>query len=106
MNRNGHDRRDPGVTTGTAIKSGYTLEQPKKIRDRTWDKNNPAHSYRIPNWIDEEIDQLTWKNGERLLNKSEVVAFLLEYALEAYKNGDLKIEPRPGRGKFTLFPGE
>ncbi len=105
MGKESMRRRDPEETTGVStVKSGFTLEKPKS-RDRTWDKNNPAHSYRIPDWIDREIDKLTrGPDGERMLNKSQVVAYLLKYALEAVQNEELQIQPVPGRGKFTLFP--
>ena len=36
----------------------------------------------------------------------EVARAFLEYALEAYYRRELKLEPQPRPGKFTLYPKE
>jgi hypothetical protein len=78
----------------------------KSGRDRSWDRehNYLVATYRgIPRELHQRIVEIAKKKGVPV---GEVARSFLEYALEAYQNGDLELTAQPSLGKFTLFPGE
>ena len=75
----------------------------KEGRDRSWDRkhNFMVVSYRgIPKQLHQEITKIA---AEQEVPVGEVARALLEYALRAYQEGRLELNPAPRSGKLTLF---
>lgn len=59
----------------------------------------PAVSYRLPKKVHEKICRLAMDLGVPL---GDVVSFLLQHGLDAYRNGKLSLNPQPVTVKMTL----
>ena len=91
-------------TEAPATTDGSNISKKKKIR-RPWEeKHRPfIHTYRnIPPELHQEILDIA---NQLNVSTGEVMRALAEYGLEAYKNGDLVLDPVPVIVKKTLFPG-
>ena len=72
-------------------------------RNRQWDAGHPTKSYRgIPEAVDAAIRDLA---AELNVNKGEVARALFEYALRAYEQGELTLQPQFRTGRMTLYKG-
>jgi len=75
-------------------------------RNRDWDRahNFLVVTYRgIPAELHRQIKEIADKKGVPV---GEVARAFLEYALEAYQDGDLELSANPVLGKRTLYPGD
>jgi hypothetical protein len=79
-----------------------------RTRDRSWERaQRQAAGYktvtyrRIPEELRDEIKETASRN---LVTVDDIARVFLEYALEAYQEGRLKIKPTLLTGKYTLFP--
>lgn len=91
-----------GMVPPVAVISLITAKQDKESRskrDRTWEKGNPANSYRIP--IDLRVSakdisaSLVSIAAEYLTTISSVAAALMSFSLSHLRSGKLEIEGRP-----------
>lgn len=71
----------------------------KKKRTKQAKRVYPAVSYRMPKKVHEDICRLAMDLGVPL---GDVVSFLLQYGLNAYRSGKLNLEPQPLTVKMTL----
>ncbi|RIK28883.1 MAG: hypothetical protein DCC56_14475 [Anaerolineae bacterium] len=71
----------------------------KKKRSRQVKKTYPAVSYRLPEKVHDEICGLAMDLDVPL---GDVVSFLLQYGLDAYRGGKLSLQPQPLTVKMTL----
>lgn len=96
-------RQDPVRTAlgGVLSPSDRRVLSEEEKRKKRAAYNKTLGSYRVGVEIKDAVRQVADSVG---VSVSEVVKYFLKYALEAYKAGDLKLEPRPA-GK-TLFPKE
>jgi len=82
----------------------------KSARSREWERAQRTGemvqvSYRrIPLELRDRITKIAMK--ELIVPTDEVARAFLEYALEAYENGQLSLDPKPAVGRQTLFPGK
>ena len=83
---------------------GPTISKKKKS-SRPWEeKHRPfIHTYRnIPPELHQEILDIA---NQLKVSAGEVMRAFAEYGLDAYKKGDLLLDPVPVIEKKTLFPG-
>jgi hypothetical protein len=71
----------------------------KKKRTKQAKKVYPAVSYRLPEKVQDGICGLATDLGVPL---GEVVSFLLQHGLDAYRSGKLSLQPQPLTVKMTL----
>ena len=91
-------------TESPAMTDGLTISKKKKTR-RPWEeKHRPfIHTYRnIPPELHQEILDIA---NQLKVSAGEVMRAFAEYGLDAYKKGDLLLDPVPVIEKKTLFPG-
>jgi hypothetical protein len=98
-----------GMVQPVAVINLITAKQYKESRtkrDRTWEKSNPANSYRIP--ADLRIPakdisaSLVSIAAEYLTTISSVAAALMAFSLAHLRSGKLEIEARPKAERRTL----
>ena len=87
------------LTRPVAPGAGFLAAPPPAARDRTWEKKNPTASYRIPAPL---RDQITLLAQDNRITTSDLVAYLLAYALADVQSGRLQLNPRLKEGRFTL----
>jgi hypothetical protein len=71
----------------------------KKKRTKQAKRVYPAVSYRMPKKVHDDICRLAMDLGVPL---GDVVSFLLQYGLDAYRSGMLSLKPQPMIVKMTL----
>lgn len=71
----------------------------KKKRTKQAKKVYPAVSYRLPEKVHDDICGLAMDLDVPL---GDIVTFLLQYGIEAYRSGKLNLEPQPLTVKMTL----
>ena len=71
----------------------------KKKRSKQAKRVYPAVSYRLPKKAHDDIRRLAMDLGVPL---GDVVSFLLQYGLDAYRGGKLSLQPQPLTVKMTL----
>ncbi len=71
----------------------------KKKRSRQEKRIYPAVSYRLPEKVHDDICGLAM---DLVVPLGDVVTFLLQYGLDAYRNGKLSLKPQPLTVKMTL----
>ena len=101
MNTESGKRRQPSTP-----KASIPPPESTTGRDRSWDRehNFLVATYRgIPAELHRQIKEIADKKGVPV---GEVARAFLEYALEAYQDGDLELSANPVLGKRTLFPGD
>ena len=81
---------------------------PRRSRDRSWEKktyNNKAVYRGVDPHLALKVKEIA---GDLLVNSGEVARILLEYAMRAYTEGELNLNPRPhpDRLHWTLYPSE
>ncbi len=90
--------------------AAYVPPAPSKAKrpdQRAWmaadrERGFVAISYRhIPAELRDEISRIAQQ--ELHVTTDEVARAFLEYALEAYRNGEMKLNPQLVPGRFTLF---
>ena len=68
----------------------------RHTRDRSWDAKRTRFTYDLPPELHEElktvVDGIVGRTTLRRLRISDVVREFLIYALEAYRQGDLRLE--------------
>ena len=98
-----------GLIQPVEVISLITAKQDKEARatrDRTWERSNPANSYRIP--VDLRIQakdisaNLVSIAAEYLTTISSVAAALMAFSLSHLRSGKLEIEVRPKAERRTL----
>jgi hypothetical protein len=78
-------------------------------RNRDWEKRERkagriVTSFRnIPAELRDTVKQISIEHGVRM---GEVGRLFLEYALEAYEQGELTLDPKLKGGRLTLYPDE
>lgn len=103
----------PTPTTGliqpVEVISLITAKQEKESRakrDRTWEKSNPANSYRIPADLRIQAKDISASlvsiAAEYLTTISSVAAALMAFSLSHLRSGKLGIEVRPKAERRTL----
>jgi hypothetical protein len=104
--RNPFETSEPAPTVITpSIYESLRVAAPRK-RNRQWEKKHQSHkaAYR---GVDPKL-ALKVKSiaGDLFVPEGEVARALIEFALRAYAEGDLDINPRPNpyRMRMTLFP--
>jgi hypothetical protein len=91
-----------------SIPAAYIPGPPSKAkRDRSWEKQARQElgqvTYRgVPVELRDEITRIA---SELHVTTGEVARAMLEYALQAYLNGDIDLNPVLFDGKLTLYPG-
>jgi len=80
--------------TTKASPEGMTFEKGKKPRDRSWDKK---HNYQVASYrIDPDTKKAVLELAKDLkVSSGDLADFLLNYGIEAYRQGDLKIDRQP-----------
>ena len=71
----------------------------KKKRTKQAKRVYPAVSYRLPKKVHDDICRLAMDLGVPL---GDVVSFLSQYGLDAYRSGKLNLKPQPLTVKMTL----
>jgi hypothetical protein len=71
----------------------------KKKRTKQAKRVYPAVSYRLPEKLHDDICGLAMDLDVPL---GDIVTFLLQYGIEAYRSGKLSLEPQPLTVKMTL----
>ena len=95
------NRRAPSTPEGY-----IPAPESKTGRNRTWDRqhNYMVVTYRgIPKALHQEIAKIADHKG---VSVGEVARAFLEYALDAFQEGSLQLNPRARSGKFTLFSND
>ena len=73
-----------------------------KERNRQWEKEHRAHSYRgVPPEIHNQVVGLA---GNIQVTTDEIVQVFVQYGLSCLDRGILTISPRPKAQRMTLFP--
>ena len=101
MNTESGKRRQPSTP-----KASIPPPESTTGRDRSWDRehNYLVATYRgIPRELHHQIVEIAKKKDVPV---GEVARAFLEYALEAYQDGDLELNAAPVLGKRTLYPGD
>ena len=101
---------DESSPDGPAHRPATILDQlrtaePKiqKVRDRSWERNNPKKSYRkVPNEIRDTVKDIAVTYG---YNASQIAQAFLEYALMCYRRGDFRLDLELDQRGLTLMPG-
>jgi len=90
------DKKRQSINSGA---EGLTFESTKKPRSRKWDKE---HNYQIASYrIDTEIKQYIATLAKELkISTADIAEYFLSYAIEAYKDGTLKLEVEPQKYKI------
>lgn len=98
-----------GMVQPVAVASLITAKQDKESRakrDRTWEKGNPANSYRIPAELRIQAKDVSATlvsiASEYLTTISSVAAALMAFSLSHLRSGKLEIEARPKPERRTL----
>ena len=103
--RNPFETSQPVVTTPPSVYDSLRVATPRK-RNRQWEKEHLSHKV-VYRGVDPKL-ALKVKSiaGDLLVQSGEVARALLEYALRAYAEGDLDLNPQPNpyRMRMTLFP--
>ena len=91
-----------GLIQPVEVISLITARQEKESRskrDRTWEKSNPANSYRIPADLRIQAKDISANlvsiAAEYLTTISSVAAALMAFSLSHLRSGKLEIEVRP-----------
>ena len=76
----------------------------QRARDRTWDQRNPPKTYRgIFESLHKEMMAIVAQLSLR--SRDDLYRAFLEYSLDCYHKGELKLIPVPvGRTQMTLYP--
>lgn len=102
---NPHGRKMTLFPKGHAKGWRKTNESPREIPARKKKRSKkakrvyPAVSYRLPKKVHDDICRLAMDLGVPL---GDVVTFLLQHGLDAYRSGKLNLEPQPMTVKMTL----
>ena len=98
-----------GLIQPVEVISLITAKQDKEARakrDRTWEKSNPANSYRIPADLRIQAKDISANlvsiAAEYLTTISSVAAALMAFSLSHLRSGKLEIEVRPKAERRTL----
>ncbi len=98
-----------GLIQPVEVISLITAKQEKEARakrDRTWEKSNPANSYRIPADLRIQAKDISANlvsiAAEYLTTISSVAAALMAFSLSHLRSGKLEIEVRPKAERRTL----
>jgi len=98
-----------GLIQPVEVISLITAKQDKESRskrDRTWEKSNPANSYRIPADLRIQAKDISANlvsiAAEYLTTISSVAAALMAFSLSHLRSGKLEIEVRPKAERRTL----
>ena len=98
-----------GLIQPVEVISLITARQEKESRakrDRTWEKSNPANSYRIPADLRIQAKDISANlvsiAAEYLTTISSVAAALMAFSLSHLRSGKLEIEVRPKAERRTL----
>lgn len=81
----------------------------QETRNRDWERRERAEgrivtSFRnIPADVRDSIKEISLEHGVRM---GEVGRLFLEYALKAYEQGELTLDPKLRGGRLTLYPDE
>lgn len=80
--------------------------EPKKRSDRSWERNNPTHSYLIPHHLhDQENDLRTAIKalaGKHMTTTSCIAGAMMSYSLAHVRSGKLSLESRPDPNRRTM----
>lgn len=102
-------RDSSGMVKPVEVVSLITAKQEKESRakrDRTWEKSNPANSYRIPADLRVQAKDISANlvsiAAEYLTTISSVAAALMAFSLSHLRSGKLEIEVRPKAERRTL----
>lgn len=100
---------DSGLVKPVEVINLITAKQDKESRakrDRTWEKGNPANSYRIPAGLRIPAKDISANlvniASEYLTTISSVAAALMAFSLSHLRSGKLEIEGRPKADRRTM----
>lgn len=98
--------RPPAPPRHTLENAGFITDRETRFRkrNRSWEKshNNQTHSFR---GISPDLRDAVTRTAETLsITASEVARAFMEFSLQSYDHGFLKISPTLNRGKLTIFP--
>ena len=85
--------------------AGYQYSAALKGSGLVWDDGTLDKWLTDPQAVPEELrDEVTALASELGMNTGDVARALLEYGLEAYTRGELRLRPVMRPGRYTLFP--